>query len=66
MQVQSTIVNAIVKNNRTFYTNTLMWVYTNTPTWELIGNNTPTWECIGTDTWIYTNTLTRELNRYRP
>ncbi len=43
-----------------------MWVYTNTPTWELIGTNTPTWECIGTDTWIYTNTLTWELNRYRP
>ncbi len=44
----------------------LMWVNTNTPTWELIGANTPTWECIGTDTWIYTNTHTRELNRNRP
>jgi hypothetical protein len=43
-----------------------MWVYTNSPTWELIGNNTPTWKCIGTVTWVYTNTLTRELNRYRP
>ena len=55
--------------------NALMWVYTNTHTWELIGKddgltqvntNTPTWECIGTVTWVYTNTLTRELNRYRP
>ncbi len=35
--------------------NGLTWVYTNTPTWELIG----------TDTWVYTNTLTEELNRYR-
>jgi len=52
-----------------------MWVYTNTHTWELIGKddgltwfntNTPTWERIGTVTWVYTNTLTRELNRYRP
>jgi hypothetical protein len=43
-----------------------MWVYTNSPTWELIGNNTPTWKRIGTVTWVYTNTLTRELNRYRP
>jgi hypothetical protein len=43
-----------------------MWVYTNTPTWELIGTNTPTWERIGTVTWAYTNTLTWELNRYRP
>ncbi len=32
----------------------LTWVYTNTPTWELIG----------TVTWVYTNTRTRELNRY--
>jgi len=24
------------------------------------------WECIGTVTRVYTNTLTRELNRYRP
>ena len=47
-------------------TYTLMWVYTNRPTWELIGTNTPTWERIGTVTWVYTNTLTRELNRYRP
>ena len=38
-----------------------MWVYTNSPTWELIGNNTPTWKRIGTVTWVYTNTLTREL-----
>ncbi len=30
------------------------------------GTNTPTWECIGTVTWVYTNKLTRELNRYRP
>ena len=43
-----------------------MWVYTNSPTWELIGNNTPTWKSIGTVTWVYINTLTRELNRYRP
>jgi hypothetical protein len=43
-----------------------MWVYTNSPTWELIGNNTHTWECISTVTWVYTNTLTWELNRYRP
>ena len=28
--------------------NGLTWVYTNTPTWELIG----------TVTWVYTNTLT--------
>jgi len=32
----------------------------------LKGTNTPTWECIGTVTWVYTNTHTRELNRYRP
>jgi hypothetical protein len=43
-----------------------MWVYTNSPMWELIGNNTHTWECISTVTWVYTNTLTWELNRYRP
>ena len=43
-----------------------MWVYTNSTTWELIGNNTPTWKRIGTVMWVYTNTLTRELNRYRP
>ena len=43
-----------------------MWVYTNSPTWELIGNKTPTWKRIGTVTWVYTNTLTWELNRYRP
>ena len=47
-----------------------MWVYTNSPTWELIGNNTPTWRkriwYVGTVTSVYTNTLTRELNRYRP
>ncbi len=52
-----------------------MWVHTNTPTWELIGDdngltwvntNTPTWERICTVTWVYTNTHTRELNRYRP
>ena len=30
------------------------------------GTNTATWECIGTVTWVYTNRLTRELNRYRP
>jgi hypothetical protein len=52
--------------NLFFLLNTLMWVYTNSPTWELIGNNTPTWKRIGTVTWVYTNTLTRELNRYRP
>ena len=40
-----------------------MWVYTNSPTWELIGNKTPTWKRIGTVMWVYTNTLTRELNR---
>ena len=34
--------------------NGLPWVYTNTPTWELIG----------TVTWVYTTTLMRELNRY--
>ena len=43
-----------------------MWVYTNSTTWELIGNNTPTWKRIGTVMWVNTNTLTRELNRYRP
>ena len=26
--------------------------------------HTPTWELIGTVTWVYTNTRTRELNRY--
>jgi hypothetical protein len=31
-----------------------MWVYTYTPTWELIGTNIPTWERIGTVTWAYT------------
>ena len=68
----------VIKNNRTFYTNTLMWVYTNTPTWELIGTvtwvhtNMLTWELIGKDnglTWVYTNTRTWELigqdDRYR-
>ena len=30
------------------------------------GTNTPTWECISAVTWVYTNTLTLELNRYRP
>jgi len=30
------------------------------------GTNSHTWECISTVTWVYTNTLTRELNRYRP
>ena len=43
--------------------------------WELIGKddgltwvntNKPTWERIGTVTWVYTNTLKRELNRYGP
>ena len=34
--------------------NGLTWVYTNTPTWELVG----------TVTWVYTNTLTEELKRY--
>ncbi len=28
-----------------------MCVYTNSPTWELIGNNTPTWKRIGTVMW---------------
>ena len=55
--------------------NALMWVYTNTHTWELMGKddgltwvntNTPTWERIGTFTWVYTSTLMREVNRYRP
>ncbi len=55
--------------------NGLTWVYTNTHTWEIIGKddgltwvntNTPTWERIGTVTWVYTNTLKRELNRYGP
>jgi hypothetical protein len=54
--------------------NGLTWVYTNTHTCELIGKddgltlvntNTPTWELIGTVMWVYTNTLTRELNRNR-
>ena len=64
-------MNASVKNNRTFFTkNTLSWVYTKTPTWELIGTvrwihtNTLMWELIGKDnglTWVYTNTLTWEL-----
>ena len=34
---------------------TVMWVNTNTFTWELIR----------TVTWVYTNTHTWELNRYR-
>ncbi len=62
-------MNASVKNKVLFITlgNTLMWVYTNSPTWELIGNNTPTWrKRIGTVMWVYTNSLTWELNRYRP
>ena len=46
------LLNASVKNNRTFFTkNTLSWVYTKTPTWELIG----------TVRWIHTNTLMWEL-----
>jgi hypothetical protein len=36
-----------------------MWVHTNVPTWELIGEDNGL-------TWVYTNTHTRELNRYRP
>ncbi len=49
---------------------TLTWVYTKTPTWELISTvrwvhtNTLMWELIGKDkglTWVYTNTLTWEL-----
>jgi hypothetical protein len=40
-------MKASVKNNRTFYTNTLTWVYTNKHPWELI--------C--TVTWVHTNTL---------
>jgi len=65
------LLNASVKNNRTFFTkNTLLWVYTKTLTWELIGTirwihtNTLMWELIGKDnglTWVYTNTLTWEL-----
>jgi hypothetical protein len=43
-----------------------MCVYTNSTTWELIGTTTPTWEPIGTVTWVYTDKLTWELNRYRP
>jgi hypothetical protein len=46
-----------------------MWVYSNSQTWEFIGNNTPTWKRIGTVTWVYTNTLTWELigtDRTRP
>ena len=59
-------MNASVKNNRTFFTkNTLLWVYTKTPTWELTGTvNTLMWELIGKDnglTWVYTNTHTWEL-----
>ncbi len=51
-----------------------MWVYTNTPTWEVIGTVTwvyantrtwDTWQLIGTVMWVYTNTRTRELDRYR-
>jgi hypothetical protein len=57
------LLNASVKNNRTFFTkNTLSWVYTKTPTWELTGTvNTLMWELIGKDnglTWVYTNTHT--------
>ena len=59
MQASSTLLNASVKNNRTFFTkNTLSWVYTKTPTWELTGTvNTLMWELIGKDnglTWVYT------------
>ncbi len=63
-------MNASIKNNRTFYTNTLTWVYTNTLTWELIGTvtwvhtNSLMWELIGNDnglTWVYTNTPMWEL-----
>ena len=59
-----------------------MWVHTNTPTWEHIGDdngltwvytNTHTWELTlihlcgnAYVQWVYTNTHTRELNRYRP
>jgi hypothetical protein len=71
-KVKSTIEckRKVLKTNRTFNTNTLMWVYTNTPTWELIGTvtwvhtDTLTWELIGKDnglTWVYTNTRTWEL-----
>ncbi len=67
-------MNASVKNNRTFFTNnTITWVYTKTPTWELIGTvrwihiDTLMWELIGKDNglmWVYTNTPAWELNRY--
>ena len=30
------------------------------------GTNTHMWDCISAVTWVYTNTHTRELKRYRP
>ena len=64
----------MLERRSTFYTTTtLTWVYTITPTWELIGTLTwvyatsrtrDTWELMGTVTWVYTNRRTWELNRY--
>ncbi len=71
-----TIENSPIKRYNSSKDKGLMWVYTNTLTWELIGPvtwvytntltwDTLTWELIGPVTWVYTNTLTWELNRYR-